>query len=1111
MSIRLALLLGAAFVSSPAYAQDEDAPVPNQPPPAEPLMNEGETGEPSTEAPENEEWDVATLHGPGEMVPIEVTEGTWMSLDVSPSGREIVFDLLGDLYLLPIEGGDAVPIATGHQWDMQPVFSPDGSEIAFTSDRGGGDNLWVMNRDGTEPRQVSDESFRLLNQPAWTPDGDYVVGRKHFTSARSLGAGEMWLYAASGTGDGVQMTKRRTDQKDTGEPAFSPDGRYLYYSDDATPGDTFEYSKDVNGQIYVIRRLDRETGDIETIVSGAGGAIRPTPSPDGKSLAFVRRVRAQSVLMVMDLDSGRIVPVTDVLDRDMQETWAVHGVYPHIAWTPDGEDIVFWAKGGIHRVNVASGAVREIPFRVSGQRWVEDAVRFEHPIGQPSFQTRALRFTQMSPARDRIVFEALGRLYLRDMASGRSRPLTDDDGRMQSYPTFSRDGRQLAWVEWDDEDLARIRVARADGSNARTLATGKGHFVEPTFSPDGRHLVYRKTGGGYVTSPLYSREPGLYRIALSGGEPQLISEGGTSPQFGADSNRLYYLAGRDDKFLLQSILLDSRERQDHLSSENAGDYRIAPDDSFVAWTERFQTYVIPFAKTGRTLDVSPGGSALPQVKVTKDVGDWVHWSPDGDTLYWSEGPTLYSRSIATIADLEAPEGETEEIEGTRVADLAIGADTDLGQGRYVLSGARIVTMRGDEVIENGAVMVEDGRIAAVGALAAMSWPSDMRVIDVSGKTIIPGLIDAHWHGPMGAGLVIPQQNWAHAASLAHGVTTVQDPSNNSYTVFAAGEYQRAGKIVAPRIFSTGTILYGATTPFTAKIDSKEDAASHLRRLKAIGAWSVKSYNQPRRDQRQMVISAARDLEMDVMPEGGSLFMHNMTMVADGHTTIEHALPVQIVYDDVLQMWGGKERPATAYTPTLNVAYGGPWGEMWWYQTTNVWADPILNKWMPRGFLDAAARRGTFFPEEENNLEQVAEQAKKLSDRGILTNIGAHGQREGLGAHWEIWSYALGGMSELEAIRTATMNPAVTLGLARDLGSIEAGKLADMVILDANPLENIRNTASVAMVMQNGKLYDADLQVIAGGSGGVEPFWFQSDAGAAYTATAATDTHTHGEH
>ncbi len=326
----------------------------------------------------------------GRDVPIDVTQGTWLSLDVSPDGKEVAFDLLGDLYTMPITGGEARPLTNGHAWDMQPRYSPNGREIAFTSDRGGGDNIWVIDRVSGATRQITKEDFRLLNQADWSPDGNYIVARKHFTSSRSLGSGEMWLYHRNGgdKGAGVQMTKARTKQKDTNEPAFSPDGRYLYFSDDATPGGTFEYSKDVNGQIYVIQRLDRQTGDIESFVTGPGGAIRPTPSPDGKSLAFIRRVRYQSTIMLMDLASGRITPLTDILDRDMQETWAVQGVYPGMSWTPDNKSIVFWAKGGIKTVDVATLAVSDIPFHVTGTRFVEDAVRQQKDVAPASFDGR---------------------------------------------------------------------------------------------------------------------------------------------------------------------------------------------------------------------------------------------------------------------------------------------------------------------------------------------------------------------------------------------------------------------------------------------------------------------------------------------------------------------------------------------------------------------------------------------------------------------------------------------------------------------------------------------------------------------------------------------------
>src|SRR5262245_19535737 len=370
----LGLLLAAApwtRAATPQGEQPPPQPVPAQgeqppPPPVQPPPVEGEqpppieqkdqpeAGKPGAQAKpapageageagedkkkEEAKWDVDNPPGPSSEVAIDTDEGTWMSLDVSPDGKEIAFVLLGDLYTIPIGGGEARALTHDVAWQMQPRYSPDGKWIAFTSDQGGGDNIWVMERDGKNPRAVTKESYRLLNSPAWAPDSQYLVARKHFTSQRSLGAGEMWLYHRTG-GDGLQMTKKRTEQKDTGEPALSPDGRYLYYSDDTTGGAIFQYNKDPNTQIYVIQRLDRQTGDVEAFVTGPGGSVRPTPSPDGKSLAFVRRVRYKSTIFVMDLESGRETPLYDGLDRDMQETWAIHGVYPSMVWTPDNKSI----------------------------------------------------------------------------------------------------------------------------------------------------------------------------------------------------------------------------------------------------------------------------------------------------------------------------------------------------------------------------------------------------------------------------------------------------------------------------------------------------------------------------------------------------------------------------------------------------------------------------------------------------------------------------------------------------------------------------------------------------------------------------------------------------
>ncbi|MFO0114373.1 MAG: TolB family protein, partial [Betaproteobacteria bacterium] len=307
------------------------------------------------EAPKKK-WDVNNPPGEKATVNLDTKTGTWMTVDVSPDGKQIVFDLLGDLYIMPIAGGDAKPLTSSMAWEMQARFSPDGKRITYMSDAGGGDNVWVMNVDGSNAHEVSKETYRMMNNPVWHPNGQYIAARKHYTGTRSAGSGEIWLFHASGSTekekqDGVQLNEKPNWQKDLGEPAFSPDGRYLYYSQDTTPGTTFEYNKDSNTQIYQIFRHDLQRGKTIAFVSGAGGAVRPVPSPDGKQLAFVRRVREQSTLFLKDLKTGAETPVWGELERDMQEAWAMHGVYPNFAWMPDSKEIVVWAKGKIWRVD----------------------------------------------------------------------------------------------------------------------------------------------------------------------------------------------------------------------------------------------------------------------------------------------------------------------------------------------------------------------------------------------------------------------------------------------------------------------------------------------------------------------------------------------------------------------------------------------------------------------------------------------------------------------------------------------------------------------------------------------------------------------------------------
>jgi Tol biopolymer transport system component/imidazolonepropionase-like amidohydrolase len=1032
-------------------------------------------------------WDVNAAPGPTSEVTIDVTEGTWMNVDLSPDGATIVFDLLGDIYTIPSAGGEATALTHDVAWQMQPRFSPDGKRIAFTSDEGGGDNIWVMDADGKNHKQVTSESFRLLNDPAWSPDGEYIAAHKHFTSHRSLGAGEIWLYHVASGGDGLQLTTRRNEQKDLGEPAFSPDGRYVYFSHDATPGDSFEYNKDSNKQIYAIDRLDRTTGERIAFVTGPGGACRPTPSHDGKKLAFVRRVRFQTTLFVMDVASGRADVVYPDLERDMQETWAIHGVYPHMAWTPDDAAIVLYARGHIQRVDVAKKSAAPIPFHVKTTRKVQDAVRFPVAVAPEKFDVKALRDVRVSPKGDLVAYQALGHVWVRPLPDGAARRLTKDEKYFEFMPSFTRDGSAIVYVAWSDADLASVRVTTVGTGETRSLTREIGHYFDPVVSPDGKTVVYRKGSNGYLVSPLWSRDPGIYKVPFTGGDPVLVTKDGSNPQFGADSERVYlYSESREketDKHVLSSIGLDGREPRTHLTSENAVQFALSPDGKWVAFQERFQAYVAPFVPSGRELAIGPKSKAVPVARASRDAGENLQFSGDSSALYWSLGPELYERkltdSFAFLAGAPEKLPETPE----KGKNIAFTWPQAAPSGSVALVRARLVTMKGDEVIEDGAIVVEKNRIQAVGKRSDVKIPSGTHVIDLGGATIVPGFIDVHAHGAQSADGITPQTSWIHCANLAYGVTTIHDPSNDTNSIFAVSELAKAGMVLSPRTYSTGTILYGAAGSFKAEIDSLEDALGHLRRLKAVGAFSVKSYNQPRREQRQMVIEAARQTGMMVVPEGGSLLQHNLTMVVDGHTGVEHSLPVERVYKDVTQLWGASQ---TGYTPTLIVGYGGLDGEHYWYHHMDAWRQERLMNFVPRFVVDPRSRRRDMAPEEDYNILRSAGIVKSIVDAGGRAQLGAHGQLAGLGAHWELWLLKQSGITNLQALRCATLDGARYVGLDADLGSLEPGKLADMVVLNSNPLTDIRNSADIRFVVLNGRVYDALTLAPADGGPGVAP-------------------------
>ncbi|MDB5032446.1 amidohydrolase family protein [Mucilaginibacter sp.] len=1037
-----------------------------------------------------QKWNVDNPPGQAKKVTINTNEGTWMNLDVSSDGKSIVFDLLGDIYTIPVTGGKATLLTGGKAWDVQPRYSPDGKLISYTSDKEGGDNIWIMNADGSNKHAITKESFRLLNNASWTPDGQYVVARKHFTGTRSLGAGEMWLYHKNG-GEGIQLTKRKNDQQDAGEPTVSPDGKFIYWSEDVTPGPYFLYSKDPNAGIYAIRRLNRETGNIETVTGGAGGACRPQISPDGKLLAFVKRIRLKSVMYLRRIETGEEWPVYDDLSHDQQETWAIFGVYPNFGWTPDSRNLIFYAKGKIWNMDINTLNPIQIPFEVSSQQNITEALHFPQKVFQDEFPVKMIRQLTTSPDGKFVAFNAAGYIYIKELPKGE--PMRIDTAKDFEYsPQFSPDGKSLVYVDWSDALKGSINKIDLTTHQITRVTTEKGFYYTPKFSNHGDKIIYRKGEGNDNLGFAFGTNPGIYIIPSAGGTAQMVINNGINPRFSTDDTKIYYQSSEGGKKAFKVMDVSGANPKTLYTSTYTTQFEPSPDGKWMAFTELFNCYITPLVNTGNAQDLSATNKSLPLSKLTHDAGTYLHWSKDSKKLMWTLGPKYFSRDIRNAFPFAKGDTDKTPVIDTVGIDMGLKLKTDVPDGKIAFTNVRIITMKGDEVIEKGTIIIDHNKIDAIGKAADIQIPADAKVYDVTGKTIMPGIIDVHAHLHPSPDGISPQQDWNYFANLSYGVTTSHDPSSNTEMVFSQSEILKAGRMVGPRVYSTGSILYGADGDFKVVINSLDDALSNLRRLKAVGAFSVKSYGQPRREQRQQIVEAARLLQMEVVPEGGSTFFTNMNMIVDGQTGIEHSIPVWPVYKDVKSLWNDSK---TSYTPTLIVSYGTQFGENYWYDRTEVWKNEHLLNFTPQYIVDSRSRRRTTSEYGEYGHIEISKYVKQIADGGTKVNLGAHGQLQGLGAHWEMWMLAQGGMTPLQVIRCATINGASYLGMDKEIGSLEKGKLADLIVLNQNPLDDIRNSDNIKYVMINGRLYDSDSMNEIGNHDKLRMrFWWQLNRG-----------------
>lgn len=1040
-------------------------------------------------------------------VSFDASEGTWISLDVSPDGKTIAFELLGDIYTMPATGGTATRITSGPGFDSQPRWSPDGKRIVFLSDRSGAENVWLMDPDGTKSKALTKGTNNLYASPEWTPDGNYIVVSR--TSGVLGSVYELWLIHKDG-GSGAAMLRVQAGPNtpppmNTLGAAFGKDPRYIWVS---RHRGGFGYN--LQYPLWQLAIYDRQTGRLFTQTDVYGSGMRPALSSDGKWMVYATRHDAETGLRLRDMASGDekwlVYPVT----RDDQESRFTRDLYPGYSFTPDNQALVVSIGGKIKRVAVPSGQVTDIPFTAKVDQQLGPMVHLPIRVDTGQVLVRQIRNAAPSPDGKRLAFSALDRLYVMDLPNGSPRRVTNDTVKEQ-VPAWSPDGQWLAYVTWTDQGGTLNKIKPDGRGKPVRLAPDTAFYDTPVWSPDGSRIVVVKGPRAPRTEEHFAPGYEIDWVPAAGGQLTKISpiNAWGRPHFAKDPSRVYIYEGPEG---LVSMRFDGTDRRAHIrvtgytypgpgaQPDPAGEIIINPDSSKVLALVGNYVYSVTLPYIGGetpTINVSdPSSSAFPTKRLTMVGGDFVGWTNDGKRAYWSIGrsflrwdpviadsldkvkqradsiraDSLKTDAFKALADSvqkrlrarsdslsKQPAYEPERI------NVAIRVARDVPKGTVVLRGARIISMKGDEVIENGDVVVTDNRIVSVGPQG--SAPAGARVIDVAGKTIVPGFVDVHAH-PWPTWGIHETQVWKYLANLAWGVTTTRDPQTSTTDVLTYADLVETGEILGPRIFHTGPGVF-----WDEDFKSLEDTRQALRRYSEFyGVNTIKMYMTGNRKQRQWVIQAAKELGLMPTIEGGLDFKMNLTAVIDGYPGSEHSYPIMPLYNDAVQLIA---QSGITYTPTLLVSYGGPWTENFFYERYDIHDNAKVRRFMPHEEIDQRAQRRPWFRESEYVFPRIAAAANAILKAGGHIGLGGHGQMDGLGDHWELWAMAAGGMTPHDVLKVATIQGANAIGMEQDLGSLEPGKLADLIVLDANPLEDIHNTNTVRYVMKNGRLYEGE--------------------------------------
>lgn len=1007
-----------------------------------------------------EEWSIDTANPEGTptlQVDFDTQEGTWMSVDVSPDGQTVIFDLLGHIYEMPIEGGNARRLTDGRSWNQMPRYSPDGSEIAFTSDRDGVDNIWIMNRASGELENLTKSKDPVL-RGNWSADGRHILAVRF--------PKELTLHG--------EIYNRFGKKQELVESAVF---RFAnHFIDDAERG--YFYYEHINGRLpgdgARIYRFNKKTGQTEILIQRAGGAFNPQLSPDGRHLAYMGREDLVRALYVRDLETNQDRLVLEGLDRDQMENLSQYGSSAGMSWA-NNTDIVLSDKGGFKRVNMETGSVSDIPFRAAVSREVNRTVRTTNPIKSGRQQTRIQRFA--APAAGGILSEALGDLYLH--SGGTSRNITNS-AELETNPLYHAPSGMLYYATWSDTDFGTIKRRPLAGGSAETLTDLPTQYGALALSPDGSKLAFLRGPGSLKNGGRIENQTSFdLMVRDQNGTTWKVTDvgaqwsNGNTPEirrasplvFSKDGRKIYFSEFADDGLKLKSIGIDGEGERDLYHFPWSTRAVISPDMKWIAFREYQRAFVTPFEFVGKTIKISGENKMGFTKRIDTAEGVYLGWSDDSTSLYWTRGTDFYRKSLE---DVLAQEGGN-----ASVSNIAVSYDVAVPDSTIAITNARIITMDDDRrVLENTSILIENNRISAIGQ--NINIPRGAQVFDASGQTIMPGIVDAHGHygGNVQSYLHTIEESVSGLLSpLAHGVTTLYEVYGTAEKDAWIRDRLEAGLTYGPRLFTVGTPIFGAKyrKGLMRPIDSLEEARQALSYNQAFGAEAVKDYTQFTRRARHATVAASRELGLHDVAETAANLQMNLTQVIDGITGLEHSMGMTPLYSDVVRFMAATD---VSITPTLIVVYNGPAGEQYFHHNERVWENPKLLKFQTRDEL-LRVRRPTFYWDDEHYAPKMAAALKPLYEAGISLQLGAHGQMSGLDAHWEMELFQQGGFTPEQIIEISTINGARYHGFGDEIGSLEVGKYADLLVLSENPLDDIRNARAITWVMQNGVLYKGE--------------------------------------